>query len=193
MSCLFERRIEALRADHEQFICALLAERDVLLAARQTQMPQPQQVAGPHLDAWELAALRAEQLAWRQEKVKYEQEREAWAVERAELGQERATMEAERVQWRQTIARLTQDRETILQEHEGDRTAMQSLQVELASLRHKLQVSGNSRGTSQGQLASRNALVLAMETQTQQLEAARSSASEQASASTQVSSHALSW
>lgn len=147
MSELVGRRIEALRADHDDFIHAFLAERNVLLAARDAQTSQPPQV-GPHPDASELEALRAEQLAWRQERLKHEQDREAWAVERAELGQERAAMEAERVQWRETVARLTQERDTILQERGKNYTTTQNLQVELANLRHELQASRNSHGTS---------------------------------------------
>ena len=194
LSELFQSHHAALRTEYEERIRALTAERDALLAARQTQTSQPSQDVAPYPDASELEALRAEQFVWRQEQSKHMQERAAWSQERAQYQQEReswalesAKMDAERVQWQGTVARLTQERDTILREREESRMATQHLQDELAGLRHELQVSKTGYGILQGQLASRNASLLAQETRIRHLETVTSG---QADAPTEVSSRA---
>ncbi|TBU39842.1 hypothetical protein BD309DRAFT_1021862 [Dichomitus squalens] len=189
LSDIFERRTAVLKAHYEERIRAITAERDILLAATQTQARD----TGPHPDASELEALRAERLTWLQERAQHEQqrklweqERQSWALERAKLGEERVARDAERVQREETVARLTHERDLVLQEREQRHKAHQDLLDEMASLRHELQVNKSGYGALQEQLALRNSSMLALETRVRQLEAERSGFSGHAGSPTEA-------
>ncbi|PIL23616.1 hypothetical protein GSI_14929 [Ganoderma sinense ZZ0214-1] len=194
---IFEIRTATLKADYEERIRALTAQRDALLAASQGQ---PFQGSTKLADGSEMEALHSERSMFLRERADRERDRMAWDRERAEWNKERARaqeeraswneerllVEAERVRldeertrgnvegtrWEETNLLLTRERASLLEERNQWLRVRRDLEDELSRVRHELQVTKVGYGTLQEQLALKNASVMALETRVRQLEEA---------------------
>nr|VWP02525.1 FAD-binding monooxygenase BOA2 (EC (Botcinic acid biosynthesis cluster A protein 2) [Ganoderma boninense] len=197
---IFEIRTAALRADYEERIRALTAQRDALLGASQGQ---PFQGLAAPAEGSEIEALRAERAIFLRERADRERERTAWDQERAEWHQERARAQEERVSWNEerllveaervrldeertrgnvegtrwdeNTLLLTREHAALLEERKQWLRIRKDLEDELSRVRHELQVTKVGYGTLQEQLASKNVSIMTLETRVRQLEEAGAS------------------
>lgn len=188
---IFEKRTAILRADYEEQLRALTAQRDALLTILRGQRSQgPKEVA----DGAEAEILRVERAALLRERTDRDQERAAWDQERAEWNRERVMAQEERAHWNEERlmveaerVRLDEERAksniegTRWEENAGERASLleernqwlrvrKDLEDELSRVRRELQVCKVGYGSLQEQLAVKNASIMALETQVRQLE-----------------------